>query len=84
MSAKQIALAFDQLCNTLAGGWADETFSARCWRCRDRRPFSYLRVVIDGLFFWDDEHCKSSYESELSRNQSPPEERYPAMTLAKN
>ena len=28
----QIAVAFDQLVNTLLGGWADETLSARAWR----------------------------------------------------
>ena len=26
-----------------------------------------------GLFFWQREHCKSSYESEREGRQSPPE-----------
>ena len=35
-------------------------------------PDETLRVV-DGLFFWQREHCKSSYESEREGRQSPPE-----------
>ena len=29
---KQFLIAADQLANTIAGGYADETLSSRCWR----------------------------------------------------
>lgn len=28
--------------------------------------------IIDHLFFWQTEHCKSAYESEVERSQLPP------------
>lgn len=75
MAVKQILIAIDQLGNTLLGGWADETLSARSWRCRERQPYKTLRPIIDGLFFFQPNHCKESYESERLRLQSPPDER---------
>lgn len=77
---KQVLIAFDQFVNCLfglfdGGAWADETISARAWRCRDRYPFSLYRSVIDRLFWFDQGHCRSSYESEVRRAQSPPGER---------
>lgn len=73
---KQVLIAFDQLLNAVFGGYADETISARCWRLRERQPYSTLRAIVDGLFFWEPEHCKQSYESEVERMQSPIEERH--------
>lgn len=32
MQIKQVLIALDQLANTLAGGYADETISSRCYR----------------------------------------------------
>ena len=29
--------------------------------------------VIDGLFFWQTEHCRQSYASEAARSHSPKE-----------
>lgn len=67
---KQILIAIDQLANTLGGGMADETLSARAWRVQ-----SPMHKVIDTLFFWDHlgekRHCQLSYESELLRTQLP-------------
>lgn len=71
---KQLLIAIDQALNSLSGGMADETLSARCWRCRDRQPYKFLQPVIDRLFF-DREHCKKSFESEKNRSQLPPEYR---------
>ena len=75
---KQFFIAIDQLLNVtcfwLPGGcWADETLSARAWRVREATPWLYL--AIDALFFWESAHCLMSYQSELKRRQSPPEER---------
>lgn len=67
---KQILIALDQLANTLGGGMADETLSARAWRTQ-----SPLHKAIDVLFFWDrvgpKRHCQLSFESELLRTQLP-------------
>ena len=72
---KQVLIAVDQLANTLAGGMADETLSARCWRLRARQPWQTFRGVVDTLFFFDRDHCRTSYESELERKQLPGEYR---------
>ena len=69
----QIIIALDQLFNTLCGGWADETFSARCWRLRDRgRGWMLARRVVDALFFFDPDHCRTSFEAEQRRAHLPP------------
>ena len=73
--AFQVAIAFDQLINAAAGGYADETMSARCWRLRARRPYRWLRPVIDWIFFWQADHCRTAYESERLRSQLPAEYR---------
>lgn len=70
MSLKQIAIAIDQLANTLLGGMADETLSARA-----HRTGSVWESVIDALFFWQDDHCFESYLSEKERKQMPQEYR---------
>lgn len=69
----RVLVAVDQLANAFLGGLPDETISARCWRRRADRPYSYLRPVIDGLFFWQADHCRKSHEAELERRQLPRE-----------
>lgn len=75
---KQLAISLDQLFNTLVYlksdgfGYADETLSARAWRLRDQ---SNAYKWIDRLFFWQHQHCKASYESEINRKQLPNEYR---------
>lgn len=66
MSLKQIAIAIDQLFNTLLGGYSDETLSARA-----HRTGSAWEPVIDALFFWQEDHCFQSYLSEKERKQLP-------------
>ena len=68
----QILIAFDQLINTLFGGMADETLSARAYRLELERGRSWARKLIDGILFFDKDHCKESYESEILRRQLPP------------
>lgn len=65
MKLKQVLIALDQLANTLAGGWADETWSARCWREERVRWVGWLEIL-------GRDHCRTSYESELYRRQLPP------------
>lgn len=67
----QLAIALDQLLNALLAGWADETLSSRAYRCRDVRRWRIVMRVIDGLFFWQDGHCKKAYEVELAQGHLP-------------
>lgn len=73
---KQVAIALDQLVNTLLGGWADETLSARSYRLSDD-SLRWLIVMkcIDLLFFFDPQHCYTSYLSEKDRRHLPVEYR---------
>lgn len=71
ISGFQVAVAFDQLVNTLMGGYADETLSARAWRHHLDGSRMWPRWIIDHLFFWQTNHCKEAYESELLRKQLP-------------
>lgn len=68
----QVLIALDQFVNTLFCGYADETLSARAYRHaeikKDRR---WPMVIINALFFWQKDHCKSAYESEVERKQLP-------------
>lgn len=64
---KQFLIAVDQLANTMIGGMADETLSARAYRTN-----SFMQHVINALFF-DRNHCRDSYFSELNRKQLPKE-----------
>lgn len=68
----QIAVAFDQLVNTLLSGWADETLSARAWRHKMDGSRPWPAWIIDHLFFWQDNHCRTAWESELERAHLPP------------
>lgn len=70
---KQILIAIDQLCNAIAWGWADETLSSRAWRWQRRGVRCWPQKLIDTIFFWDENHCRESYESELFGRQLPPE-----------
>ena len=71
---EQIPIAIDQFVNTLFGGFADETISSVAWRKRnENKGWHFLRCLIDGIFFWQVDHCKTAYESEQNRLQCPPE-----------
>lgn len=71
----QVLVALDQLANTLIGGYADETMSARLWRHHLAGEYSWAMKVVNCLFFWQDNHCKEAYESEIFRQQYPEEYR---------
>lgn len=68
----QVLVALDQLVNTFCGGMADETISARLHR-RRLRGYPLGAKIVNILFFWQDDHCKEAYESELTRSQLPKE-----------
>ncbi len=67
---KQFLIAVDQVVNTLFGGYADETMSARAYRMSlDGRRWPMR--VIDAIFFFDPNHCYESFASERDRKQLP-------------
>ena len=70
---KQFLVAIDQLLNTILGGHADETLSARAYRTEQSdKPFGkFFRPLIDTIFFFDKDHCYQSYLSEFERRQLP-------------
>lgn len=70
---EQVAIAIDQLINALLGGWADETMSSYAHRLRIEKNITWVECVIDALFFWQEDHCKTAYESEQARKHFPPE-----------
>lgn len=73
---KQVLISIDQLLNTLIGGYADETLSAHAYRQRGiKKHWTIAYQSINKLFFWQDNHCESSYMSELERRQLPIEYR---------
>ena len=59
--------------NTFLGGMADETLSARAWRHHLDRSRDWPYKLIDTLFFWQKDHCRTAYESEVERKQLPTE-----------
>ncbi|HGO5816124.1 TPA: hypothetical protein ACK3JR_002031 [Mannheimia haemolytica] len=70
-------IAIDQFFNTLTGGAADETFSSRCYRGavkakQPKKRWRFWYAFVNGLFF-DKNHCKTAYLSEVNRKQYPPE-----------
>ncbi|HDR1886966.1 DNA helicase UvrD [Pasteurella multocida subsp. multocida] len=71
-----LAVAFDQLFNALLAGAADETLSSRAYRGANltespKKKWVVLHKLINGLFFWEKDHCKKSYDSEVLRRQYP-------------
>lgn len=74
-SIKQTLIAVSQLANCIlslyiGGGWADESLSARAYRCR----WSLTMTLIDSLM-GDARHCAKAYENERARAHLPPEYR---------
>ena len=66
-------IALDQFFNALTGGAADETLSSRTYRgailvSAPKKRWVIIHKVINFLFF-DKNHCKDSYESELKGSQ---------------
>ena len=75
---KQLLIALDQLANVLIGmlcgykSYCDETLSAKAYRLELERGRTWARKLIDALFWFDKNHCKESYESEVLKRQLPP------------
>lgn len=68
---RKIAIAFDQLLNTLFGGWPDETLSSRAYRLYADGVTPLPRLVINTIIFWQKDHCYSAYTNEQKGVQRP-------------
>lgn len=69
---KQILIAIDQLANSIFGGYADETLSARVYRHRRTSAWwAFWYRAINLLFFWQADHCMGSYNAEFMRKHLP-------------
>lgn len=72
----KVAIAFDQLANTLLAGMPNETLSSRAYRSAQLAANKKLRwkiaeKLINILFIWQiKNHCYESYLSEIERNRS--------------
>ena len=68
----EILRALSVLLNTLLGGYSTETLCGRCYRLREQSRAAHGVVrVIKGIFFWEIDHCASSYHADrcvTSRN----------------
>lgn len=72
MKARYVAIAVDQLFNTILGGYPDETLSARAFRLQYvHKRWAIICRVIDTIFFWQKEHCFNSYLNEKQRKHLP-------------
>ena len=75
----QLLIAFDQFLSCFVGlltgdAWADETFSSKCWRKgKSSDVWNMIRICVDGLLWFDKQHCFTSYISEAERKQLPEE-----------
>lgn len=68
-----VLIGIDQLATTLIGGYPDETLSSYAHRLYIKgRPMGFMRHVINGIFFWQKDHCLGAYRSEVERRQLPP------------
>ena len=70
---KNLLIAVDQLINAVIGGYCDETLSSRAWRWAQNGVRAWPRSFIDRLFFWEQNHCRKSFQSEREGRQLPPE-----------
>jgi len=69
----QLAIAVDQLVNAALFGWADETLSSRAYRTQYKRRWRVIMRVINGIFFWQENHCRDAYLFERDKGHVPPE-----------
>lgn len=68
---KRILLLLDFALNVLRGGLPTEPISAWVWR----KQYKTAIKVIDTLFFWDKDHCRTSYENVKNKMNLPQEYR---------
>lgn len=71
---KNLGISLTQLLNALMGGYPDESTSSRAHRRRKVSiRWAFTKRVINGLFFWQPDHCAGAFRSEQNRRQLPPD-----------
>lgn len=61
----EILRAISVLLNTLTGGQSTETLCGRCYRLREQyRAAQAVVWAINRVFFWEVNHCASSYHAD--------------------
>jgi len=61
----EILRALSVLLNALLGGQSTETLCGRCYRLREQyRAAQAVVWVVNGVFFWQINHCASSYHAD--------------------
>ena len=68
---KNLLIAIDQLFSALIGYPCDETLSSLAYRWELNGKRKWVRMLIDTLFFFQKDHCREAYESELNRAHLP-------------
>lgn len=70
-----LVIALDQILNAALFGSPDETFSARVHRKAEAGKWCWkaLRWVINQIFFWQEDHCRQSFDSEVAQDHRPKE-----------
>ena len=68
---KNLLIAIDQLFSALIGYPCDETLSSLAYRWELNGKRKWVRMLIDTLFFFQKDHCREAYESELKRAHLP-------------
>ena len=80
---EQILIAVDQLIHVILSSitmptkkhYADETMSSFAYRLYRDKEKKHWYHFINMLFFFQKDHCREAYESELERNHLPIEMR---------
>ena len=71
----KVGLGIDQLINALLGGYPDESLSARAYRWDRDGKRSWPKKIINLIFFWMNDHCRSAYHCEQELRHMPLEYR---------
>ena len=62
---KNILIGLDETANAILRGSPGETISARAWREQWR-----IVPLLDTLFWFDPDHCRTSFEARFTRTES--------------
>tara|TARA_R110000803_G_scaffold77667_1_gene142513 strand:+ start:333 stop:665 length:333 start_codon:yes stop_codon:yes gene_type:complete len=72
---KNLLIAFDQfvwVVVTLGWGYPDETISSASYRYEKEALWAkIMRPLVDTLFFFEKDHCRIAYQSEVLRTHAP-------------
>lgn len=60
-----LCVAFDQLANTLLGGYPDETLSSHSWRCRNKSCFWKFMCKFINCLMLNKNHCELAFYKDI-------------------